>query len=60
MPLVCGLMDYKRKVVGLGPAIWPTGDYAKDMEQVTAYYSRCTPKFPERGNPGVITESKNA
>jgi len=60
VPLVCGLMDYKRKVVGLGPAIWPTGDYAKDMEQVTAYYSRCTPKFPERGNPGVITESKNA
>jgi 1-acyl-sn-glycerol-3-phosphate acyltransferase len=60
VPLVCGLMDYKRKVVGLGPAIWPTGDYAKDMEQVTAYYSQCTPKYPERGNPGVIAESKGA
>ena len=60
VPLVCGLMDYKRKVVGLGPAIWPTGDYAKDLEQVTAYYRQCTPKFPERGNPGVIAESKGA
>lgn len=57
VPLVCGLMDYKRKVVGLGPAIWPTGDYAKDMEQVTAYYSQCTPKYPERGNAGMISDS---
>ena len=57
VPLVCGLMDYRRKVVGLGPAIWPTGDYAKDMEQVTAYYSQCTPKHPERGNAGMIAEN---
>lgn len=54
VPLVCGLMDYRRKVVGLGLAIWPTGDYAKDMEQVSAYYSQCTPKHPERGNAGMI------
>lgn len=54
VPLVCGLMDYRRKVVGLGPAIWPTGDYARDMELVSAFYSRCTPKYPERGNAGMI------
>lgn len=54
VPLVCGMMDYRRKVVGLGPAIWPTGDYAKDMEQVASYYSSCTPKYPERGNADVI------
>lgn len=57
VPLVCGLMDYRRKVVGLGPAIWPTGDYARDMEQVTAFYSQCTPKYPERGNASAISES---
>lgn len=57
VPLVCGLMDYKRKVVGLGPAIWPTGDYGKDMEQVVAYYAQCTPKYPDRGNPGLIAET---
>lgn len=60
VPLVCGLMDYKRKVVGLGPAIWPTGDYASDMEQVTTYYSQCTPRHPERGNAGVIADSKGS
>lgn len=52
VPIVCGLMDYRRKIVGLGPAIWPTGDYDKDMEQVRGYYLSCTPKYPERGNPG--------
>lgn len=58
VPLVCGLMDYRRKFVGLGPAIWPTGDYAKDMEQVTAFYSQCTPKHPGRGNAGMIAENR--
>lgn len=54
VPIVCGMMDYRRKVVGLGPAIMPTGDYAKDMEAVSAFYMGCTPKHPERTNPGVI------
>lgn len=57
VPLVCGMMDYRRKVVGLGPAIWPTGDYAKDMEKVAAFYSTCTPKYPERGNASAMSES---
>lgn len=55
VPMVLGMMDYARKVVGLGPAMWPTGDYEKDMEQVRAFYSRCIPKYPARGNPGLIT-----
>ena len=54
VPLVCGLMDYAKKRGGLGPAIWPTGDYDKDMEKVSAYYRSCTPKYPEMGNAGLI------
>lgn len=56
VPIVCGLMDYRRKVVGLGPAIWPTGDYTKDMEQVASYYSSCTPKYPERVSAGITAD----
>jgi 1-acyl-sn-glycerol-3-phosphate acyltransferase len=52
VPIVCGMMDYKRKVVGLGPTIWPTGDYEKDMIAVSHYYSSCTPKYPHLGNSG--------
>lgn len=53
VPMVCGLMDYKRKVVGLGPAIWPTGDYDADMVEISRYYSQCTPKHPEMGHAGL-------
>jgi 1-acyl-sn-glycerol-3-phosphate acyltransferase len=54
VPMVCGLMDYAKKRGGLGMAIWPTGDYAADMAKVTDYYRQCTPKFPDRGNAGLI------
>jgi 1-acyl-sn-glycerol-3-phosphate acyltransferase len=53
VPLVCGMMDYKRKVVGLGPTIWPTGDYEKDMVEVSNFYSQITPKHPQLGNSGA-------
>jgi 1-acyl-sn-glycerol-3-phosphate acyltransferase len=55
VPMVCGLMDYARKRGGLGPAIWPTGDYEKDMAKVAEYYRQCTPKHPDKGNASLIT-----
>lgn len=51
VPLVCGIMDYRRKVGGLGPAIMPSGDYRADMEKIVAFYRQCTPRHPERAVP---------
>lgn len=48
VPLVCGFMDYKRKAVGLGMTLWPSGDYEADLKKLLAYYATHTPKFPER------------
>ncbi len=48
VPMVCGMMDYRRRVVGLGPAITPSGDYDKDMAKLAVFYRACTPKHPER------------
>ena len=48
VPMVCGMMDYKRKVVALGEAIMPTGDYAADMVCIVECYRSCSPKFPQR------------
>ena len=53
VPIVCGMMDYKRKIVGLGPTIWPTGDYAMDMLEVFRYYSTVTPKYPQMSSSGA-------
>ena len=49
VPLVVGMMDYGTKTGGLGPAIWPTGDYQADMEKLAAIYATVTPKNPANG-----------
>ena len=48
VPLVVGMMDYGRRTGGLGPTIWPTGDYRADMAKVLAVYQDCIPRHPER------------
>ncbi|MFM2410736.1 MAG: hypothetical protein RL481_1564 [Pseudomonadota bacterium] len=48
VPLVVGMMDYGTKTGGLGPAIWPTGDYEADMEKVSAIYAKVRAKHPDR------------
>ncbi len=48
VPMVCGMMDYRRKVVGLGPALMASGDYEADMKILAEFYRSCTPKFPDR------------
>jgi 1-acyl-sn-glycerol-3-phosphate acyltransferase len=48
VPMVCGMMDYRRKVVALGPAFMPTGDYEQDMRKLASIYSACSPKYPQR------------
>lgn len=58
VPLVCGLMDYGRKVGGLGPAIMPTGDYAEDMKKIMEFYKSVTPRHPERASTDIIKDSR--
>lgn len=53
VPMVIGLMDYARKVGGLGPAIMPTGDYAADMKPIEEFYRSVTPRHPERAMTGI-------
>ncbi len=54
VPMVIGLMDYARRVGGLGPAIMPTGDYAADMAPIETYYRSVTPRFPERAMTAIV------
>lgn len=48
VPMVVGMMDYGKKTGGLGPLIWPTGDFRADMLKVLEVYKGCVPKFPDR------------
>jgi 1-acyl-sn-glycerol-3-phosphate acyltransferase len=51
VPIVCGFLDYKRKVVGMGPLIYPTSDIEADMQQIREFYSQVTARHPERVGP---------
>lgn len=47
VPIVCAYVDYARKVVGTGPVLRATGDYARDLETIQAFYRGVVPRHPE-------------
>jgi 1-acyl-sn-glycerol-3-phosphate acyltransferase len=48
VPIVCAYVDYARKTIGTGLVLRTTGDYARDLEAIQAFYRTITPKRPER------------
>lgn len=38
VPIVCGFLDFGRKVAGVGPSFVPTGDILADMERIRRFY----------------------
>lgn len=56
VPLVLGYMDYEKKSGGIGPTIWPTGDYRADMMKLYEYYRDVVPKFPRPGGIKILAD----
>ncbi len=56
VPLVVGMMDYAKKSGGLGPAIWPTGDFKADMARIAEFYAKVTPKHPGKKMASIAGE----
>jgi len=48
VPIVLAYMDYRRKVVGVGPVFYPGDDIDRDMREIASFYSTITAKFPEQ------------
>lgn len=46
VPIVLSYLDYKEKIACIGPVIYPTGDFARDMQPVIEFYKNITPKHP--------------
>ncbi len=46
VPIVLGYMDYRRKVVGVGPVFYPGADIEKDMREIAIFYSTIQAKYP--------------
>ena len=46
VPILVAYLDYRRKVIGLGPLIHPSGDYAADLEKIQSFYRGVAPRKP--------------
>ncbi|HEY9036166.1 MAG TPA: lysophospholipid acyltransferase family protein [Pseudomonadales bacterium] len=46
VPIVLGYADFGRKEVGFGPLFYPTGDIARDMPLIQAFYQDKQAKHP--------------
>ncbi len=49
VPIVLGFLDYKHKIAGIGPTIYPSGNVEEDIEKMKAFYRTKTGKYPELG-----------
>lgn len=50
-PIYMAWIDYSNKTCGVNPNyIVPTGDYAKDFEQIENFYKTITAKYPKQFN----------
>jgi len=48
VPIVLGFIDYKRKALGIGSVMTPSGSLDVDLEIIRQFYSTVTGKYPER------------
>ena len=51
IPILCGYLDFKNKVAGVGPAIMPTGNMKADMDRIRAFYADKTGMYPDAEGP---------
>lgn len=54
VPILMGFLDYARKVGGIGPLVFPTGDIKADMKKIADFYTGITAKYPEKATLPTI------
>ena len=51
VPILMCYVDFARKVAGIGPILYPTGDIDADMRTFRDFYSTISPKYPDNWGP---------
>lgn len=54
VPIVVGMMDYRRKTGGLLESFAVSGDYNADMRILEKHYKSVTPKHPEKAMTSIV------
>lgn len=50
VPIMLGFLDYSKKIAGLGPVIYPSGDYDEDLKKIQTFYAEKVAKIPAQFN----------
>ncbi|MHC1708500.1 MAG: 1-acyl-sn-glycerol-3-phosphate acyltransferase [Bacteroidales bacterium] len=50
VPIILGYLDYEKKQGGLGPVLWPTGNFQEDWTFIEAFYKGKRARHPEMFN----------
>jgi 1-acyl-sn-glycerol-3-phosphate acyltransferase len=58
VPVVLGYLDYRRKIGGIGPTFFPTGNIEPDMESIQAFYTGITARHPDKSDSERFTSIK--
>jgi 1-acyl-sn-glycerol-3-phosphate acyltransferase len=58
VPISLGFIDYKRKVAGVGPTIYPTGNIEADMEVIRNFYANVTAKYPDKASLPALAQDQ--
>ncbi len=56
VPIVCGFLDFGKKLGGVGPSFVPTGDINRDMDIIREFYRDMTGQTPGKESPIVLRE----
>jgi 1-acyl-sn-glycerol-3-phosphate acyltransferase len=59
VPIVMGYADYRRRLVGLGPAFEPSGDLQADFAIIRAFYTGITGRHPALQGPISLAEQSH-
>ncbi len=49
VPIVLAFLDYEKKLAGIGPTFYPTGNAEQDIETIKAFYRTIKGRHPEQG-----------
>ncbi|MFO0709061.1 MAG: lysophospholipid acyltransferase family protein [Sandaracinus sp.] len=58
VPMMLGFLDYEKKRGGLAFTMEPSGDVAKDMEKIRAFYENVRGKHPEKESVPRLKEEE--
>lgn len=54
VPIVLSYLDYEKKIGGIGPVIYPTGNLMDDMHRIREFYLDKIARHPERVSLEII------